>query len=238
VSSLVNRLDQRWYPEYQSFWDDRLFRENILREISKDSVVLDLGAGAGIIEHMNFRGLAKKVCGVDLDKRVVCNPFLDEGKLADAAGIPYDDQTFDVVFSDNVLEHLENPGIVFQEINRVLKPGGKFLFKTPNKWHYMPLISRLTPQWFHEFYNKKRGMDSSDLFPTHYRANSYRAIVNLAGSNGFSVDYVTFVEGRPEYLRIHWLLYLPGFIYERTVNASNLLRSFRILLQGCLRKQS
>ena len=31
---------------------------------------------------MNFRGLAARVCGVDLDPRVVDNPMLDEGKIA------------------------------------------------------------------------------------------------------------------------------------------------------------
>ena len=55
---------------------------------------------------MNFRGLAARVCGVDLDPRVVDNPMLDEGKIADAGGIPYPDAAFDLVFADNVLEHL------------------------------------------------------------------------------------------------------------------------------------
>lgn len=32
-----------------------------------------------------------------------------------------------------VLEHLENPRLVFQEIARVLAPGGRFLFVTPKK---------------------------------------------------------------------------------------------------------
>jgi SAM-dependent methyltransferase len=81
--------------------------------------------------QMNFRGLAARVCGVDLDPRVVDNPALDEGRVANADRIPYENERFDVVFSDNVLEHLDEPLSVFREVARVLKPGGRFLFKTP-----------------------------------------------------------------------------------------------------------
>jgi ubiquinone/menaquinone biosynthesis C-methylase UbiE len=121
--SLKRKIDQKFYPQYENNWDDKLFRKFIIDEISDDSIILDLGAGAGIVEEMNFKGFGKKICGVDLDDRVVDNPFLDEGKVADASGIPYPDNYFDIVFSDNVLEHLDKPIEVFNEVNRVLKPG-------------------------------------------------------------------------------------------------------------------
>ena len=76
-----------------------------------------------------------------------------------------------MVFADNVMEHLANPYKVFKELSRVLKPDGLLLFKTPNRSHYMPLISRLTPLSFHKFINKIRGR-STDTFPTHYLVNS------------------------------------------------------------------
>lgn len=93
-------LDQKFYPNFSNNWDDQLFRERILIEIRAEFTVLDLGAGAGIISFMDFRGLAKKICGIDLDPRVVDNPFLDEGKVADANQIPYPDNSFDLIFYD------------------------------------------------------------------------------------------------------------------------------------------
>ncbi|MFZ1829325.1 MAG: class I SAM-dependent methyltransferase [Candidatus Competibacteraceae bacterium] len=135
MTTLIEKLDQTLYPTYARNWDDQLFRERILQRLTPTAVILDLGAGAGIVQQMNFRGLAARVCGVDLDPRVIDNPMLDEGKIADAGGIPYPDATFDLVFADNVLEHLPDPLAVFREIARVLKPGGVFLFKTPNKTH-------------------------------------------------------------------------------------------------------
>lgn len=124
MGSIVDWLDRRFYPSFQRNWDDALFRERILDVIKPEDVVLDLGAGAGIVEAMNFKEKAIRICGVDLDPRVVDNPFLDEGRIADASQIPYDDDTFDLVFADNVFEHLDSPDTVLAEIYRVLKPGG------------------------------------------------------------------------------------------------------------------
>ena len=99
---------------------------------------------------------------------------------ANASSIPYDSETFDVVFADNVMEHLSEPEKVFQEIYRVLKPGGVVLFKTPNRSHYMPLIARLTPLRFHKFINQFRGRKAEDTFHTYYLSNSLMQVAKLA----------------------------------------------------------
>ncbi len=103
MTSLVSRLDQRWYPEHGSNWDDELFRQRLLTEIDSSSTVLELGAGAGIVEQMDFRNVAGKVCGIDPDERVLTNTMLDEARVGVGERIPYDDEAFDLVFADNVL---------------------------------------------------------------------------------------------------------------------------------------
>ncbi len=236
MSPLVARLDRRWYPSHASNWDDWQFRERILAAMPEEAVILDLGAGAGIVEAMNFRGRATKVCGIDLDPRVTANPFLDEGRVSDGGGIPYPDAAFDLVFSDNVLEHLDRPLDVFREVARVLKPGGTFHFKTPNKWHYMPTIARATPHAFHQFVNRIRGRAHVDTFPTRYRANTKTDVERLAAGAGFTVDAIERIEGRPEYLRISAPTYALGMLYERAVNLSDAFAAFRVVLIGALRK--
>jgi len=236
MTSLVAWIDRTCYPRFQRNWDDQLFRERVLAHLHHDTAVLDLGAGAGIVEQMNFRGLAASVCGVDLDPRVVDNPMLDEGRIANADGIPYEANRFDVVFSDNVLEHLDQPLEVFREVARVLKPGGVFLFKTPNKWHYMPTIARLTSHGFHQYVNRLRGRAEVDTFPTRYQANSLGDVVRLAAGAGLVVDRIDRVEGRPEYLRMTWPTYVVGLAYERLVNSARIFAPLRILLMGTLRK--
>ncbi len=236
MTKTTSWLDRVLYPRCEKNWDDLLFREQILAHLDQDSVVLDLGAGAGIVAAMNFRGLAARVCGVDLDDRVVTNPMLDEGRISDAGEIPYPDEMFDVVFSDNVMEHIADPAAVFREVHRVLRPAGVFLFKTPNRSHYMPAIARFTPHKFHQFVNRLRGRAEVDTFPTLYRANSKDQVQALAEKSGLQIERLARIEGRPEYLRFNPLTYIVGAAYERLVNSTEMLAPFRILLIAELRK--
>ncbi len=120
----------------------------------------------------------------------------------------------------------------------MLKPGGSFLFKTPNVWHYMPLISRLTPHSFHRYINRKRGRDVEDTFPTCYKANSRKRILGLVAGTPLHVEYVDRIEGRPEYMRMSAATYVLGWMYERTVNSTRFLQPLRILLVGKLTKHA
>ena len=236
MRNVVNWLDERLYPQFPENWDDELFRTEILKVVSRESKVLDLGAGAGVVEQMNFRGRARRVCGIDPDSRVEENPYLDEAKIGQGESIPYADGTFDVVIADNVLEHLEHPKRVFREAARTLRPGGLFLVKTPNKWHYVPTLARCTPHWFHQLINRLRGRHDTDTFPTRYVANTPRALERLAALAGFEVREILLVEARPEYLRIAWPLYLLGWVYERVVNFVPGLSRFRVVMMAVLQK--
>jgi len=236
MPNLTTWMDRRLYPHHAGHWDDTLFRETVLRHLRPEMRLLDLGAGAGILPQMNFRGLASEVIGVDLDERVVHNPNLDRGIVTAGESIPLGDNEVDMVVSANVLEHLARPEVVFSEIRRVLRPGGVFFAKTPNKWHYMPLIARTTPMSFHRWFNQLRGRASEDTFPTLYRANSRRDIHRISSRSGLELVRADLVEGRPEYMRISPVFYLAGFAYERLVNLTDLTDFLRILLILQLRK--
>lgn len=235
MGKLSRWIDKRFYPDLSSNWDDELFRQQVLQALQPDSRVLDLGAGAGRLPQMDFSQQAARVCGVDPDEAVLRNPHLHEAKVACGEEIPYGDESFDLVFADNVLEHLEDPDRVFREVNRVLEPGGRFLVKTPNRRHYVPLIARCTPHAFHEWFNRARGRQV-DTFPTVYRANSRRQLARCARAAGFDIREIAFYEGRPEYLRFSAPSYLVGLAYERLVNSTGLLASWRVLIIGVFEK--
>lgn len=236
MGRLVAALDQRLYPHHSEKGIHQHFRKRILTLLQPDAVLLDLGAGRGFRPAMNFQGHAARICGVDPDPCVLENSQLDEGKVLDGPTLPYPDGTFDLVVSDNVLEHLEDPVQVFSEVARVLKPGGRFLSKTPNRWHYVAIIASATPDAFHRFYNQRLGRDAEDTYPTLYRANSARDVRRIAAASGLEVADIEHFEGRPDYLRISAPTYLAGWIYERLVNSTEVLKGLRVVLIAELRK--
>ena len=235
---IVNWMDDVFYPNNKNNWDDKLLREEILKIENKEGLILlDVGAGAGIVKYMNFKGVFKKVIGIDPDERVKENPYLDEGYVGLADNMPFfEDEFFDVVISDNVFEHVDNPDLFFKEIYRVVKPRGVLIAKTPKKYHYMPLIAAYTPTWFHKFYNKLRGREPDDTFPTRYLLNSKTDQMMIAKRHGFSVEKIQAYEKRPEYLRILFLTYLIGVIYERVVNWLN-MDKIKILLISTFKRR-
>jgi SAM-dependent methyltransferase len=236
ATGLVGWLDRTLYPHQADHWDDEIFRERILAHLKPSSRVLDIGAGAGRVTQMNFRGRAARVVGLDPDEVVRGNPFLDEAHVGGAERLPFPDASFELVFSDNVFEHVADPEAIFAEVHRVLVPGGVFLMKTPNRWHYVTVLARLTPFWFHRFVNNLRGRAPEHTFPTLYRANSPGRARALGEGAGFRVVSVEVIEGRPEYLRLTAPTYLLGWLYERLVNATPLLERFRVVLMAVFEK--
>ncbi len=232
INSYFTRcLDHFFYPKFSNNWDDLLFRNLILdRAIDKNISVLDIGAGAGIVKEMNFKGVFSCITGLDPDQRVLDNPNLDEGHVGLADHMPqFEEDSFDLVICDNVFEHIQNPVAVFREVSRVLKRDGLFMAKTPNKYHYMPVISSLTPTWFHKLYNRIRGRNQDDTFPTCYLLNSKKQIVEVSKNVSFHVDFIEHYDGRQEYLRIFFPLYILGILYERIISFLRLDR-LKILL--------
>ncbi len=118
--SLVSKLDKKFYPLVGDRWDDAIFRDRLLQHLKPDMIVLDLGAGAGIIPEMNFRGKVKKMYGLDPDERVMSNQFLDAAACSTAEEMSFEDEMFDVIICQNVMEHIENPLVMLTQVKRVL----------------------------------------------------------------------------------------------------------------------
>lgn len=232
-------LDRTFYPGVSRYWDDERFVKLIKDNLQPDYHILDFGAGRGKNEMLNFGDSVAHFSGADVDNGVLENPFLDEKKLIiPGQPLDFEDNQFDLIFSCNVLEHVGQPGPVFSEIRRILKPGGVFLSKTTNKNHYVATAARCTPLWFHKVYNQQRGREVVDTFPTTYQCNSRKQVERLAQETGLEISDVQFWEFRPEYLRINPLTYLAGIAYEKIVNCSPLLEKFRAVMVVELKKMS
>ncbi len=238
MSKLIQWIDRTYYATYGDRWDDGMLRDRVLAAINPNTEILDIGAGRGGKEEMNFKGRSRYVAGVDPDPAVLQNPHLDEARVQDppAYAIPYPDDRFDVVFCNSVIEHITDADAFFGEIRRVLRPGGVFIAKTPNRHHYVASMARITPHAFHDWYNRLRGRASHDTFPTTYACNSSSDIVAVCERQELEIVKLDIVEGRPEYLRLSFPTYLLGLAYERLVNAFAMLKNIRCVIFMELRK--
>lgn len=235
--SLTGWLDRSFYPGAVRNWDDLRFAELVRSRLSVDFRILDFGAGRGKTDVLDFRGSASEIVGVDVDSDILENPYLHEKHVVDPqAPLPLEDGSLDLIYSCNVLEHVQEPAATFQEIERVLKPGGIFLAKTTNRRHYVPLAASLTPLWFHKRFNRLRGRDDSDTFPTVYQCNSRGQIKSAIAGTGLELVSIDFWEWRPEYLRINPVTYLTGIIYEKLVNSCRLFEPCRAVMVVELKK--
>jgi SAM-dependent methyltransferase len=107
-----------------------------IRQISDEARVLEVGSGA----HGLIFGFGSKF-GIGIDPLAVdykrLFPIWQKNAQTIAAigeKLPFPDSAFDVVLSDNVIDHAENPLAIVDEIIRVLKPGG-LLYFTVNIHH-------------------------------------------------------------------------------------------------------
>ena len=230
----THKLEQKYYFDISDWKDGTSEYHEILSRYtpSKNATVLEIGSGP---EDRSSAYVASRVAhldGLDIDKRVLSNPDLREAFVYNGEEFPKEiaDESYDLVVADYVMEHVEHPSLMMTEIHRILRPGGHFVFRTPNIFHYVSLISRFTPHSFHlAMANKARQRDDSsvDPYPTFYRFNSRRAVRTIATEAGLRDVELRMVEKQPSYLKFNSLAYRCGVAYERTVNSTLVLSVFR-----------
>ena len=152
------------------------------------------------------------------DLRAIVAVLVKRAREGDLPAIPLRDSQFDMAIVSHVAEHLVDPEAVFAELSRVLKPGGRLLLLTPNRWHYVPLGARLMPHRVHIAFNNWRGIETADIFPTQYRANTAGRLRALSEQAGLDVESLEQSETEPEYLAFHLVPYTPGVAYCPLVN--------------------
>ncbi len=132
LSSVYDRINQ-------FVWTEEM-REEALEwlEIASGDIVLDVGCGTGF----GTEGLVEyteNVHGLDQSADQLAKAYAKFGKRGpvrfyrgDAERLPYQDDTFDVVWSSGSIEYWPNPVTALAEIHRVTRPGGQVLVVGPD----------------------------------------------------------------------------------------------------------
>lgn len=108
--------------------------------------ILDIGSGDGVLSWLIYKKTKSQVTGIDTDKlslKLAKNKFKQleikaKFKKANAYKLPFKKNSFDLVVSAEVIEHLSNTKKYLSEITRVLKPKGKAIITTPIKLSEIP----------------------------------------------------------------------------------------------------
>jgi ubiquinone/menaquinone biosynthesis C-methylase UbiE len=164
----------------------------------KATRIVELGCGDGslVIEVANALG-AREVYGVDIDEAAL-KKAIDKGVRAyksdlNSDTLPFEDNFFDVVLMEEVVEHLINPDNAISEAHRVLRDKGLFLVSSPNlAWWLNRLVLFLgyQPYWSKcsTVYNVgKFKRDQRQQLSGHLRSYTYRALRQLLELHGFEV---------------------------------------------------
>ena len=186
----MDQLIATWQPNYVDVGTS--FRESLNTVITPESVLLDIGCG----RQTSFEDIYKKAkhrIGVDIDEYAKENTLMDEVVICDAGKLPFPNQSFDVVTAQWIMEHISDPVAFAQEVTRVLKPGGAFIFMTPNARSPFVIATRFFPTSIKQ---KLRtwilGFADDETFPTFYRLNDAATIENLfkaAGAKGMTSSH-------------------------------------------------
>ena len=133
--------------------------------------------------------------------------------------LPFVDESFDLIVCLWVLEHLNNPGATLREVRRVLRPGGHFVFLTPNMRNPLMVMNRIgkaLPSLQRRLVPRFYGRVEADTFPVRYRANTIEALRAQAQASGLDV-YDLRVVPDPTYLAVNRLMFRASVISERVM---------------------
>lgn len=187
--------------------------------------VLDYGCGVGahiaaedpFTGSLNrLRGKVAEVIGVDVDGAARDNPNIERFLPTTGSTIPLDSESIDLCVCDWGLEHFEEVGPFFEEVRRVLAPGGYLCLRTPNLLHYSSLGAWLLPFQFHHAVRRMLGHwhTEEDVFPTLYRCNTRSRLQRTLRAHGFDA-YVYSHRGESHTARAGHLFGLVGEAIER-----------------------
>jgi SAM-dependent methyltransferase len=176
--------------------DHTVVERRLLDEVLRPGTVA-LDAGCGRTTRLrDYRDRIESLVGVDVDEDAGrANPYLDEFLPVDLDNVlPFEDDSFDLVYANFVVEHLADPANAFGEWRRVLRPGGALVLLTSNRASpFMAAADRLPQRVRLAIKRRGAGAAERDVYPTRYLANTPARLAAVAAGAGFETVAVELV---------------------------------------------
>ena len=186
----LNSMERYYQQRKMKFLYD-LIKSVITEKNQIKNKVLDIGVGEGLFLNI-IKNHNKNIVTVGLDiAKEHCRRIRKRhcSVCGDAENLPFKDDSFDIVFLFDVIEHLFDVKVL-DEINRVLKDNGVLLLTTPNKYgvyEYKELV--YFPLHLRDIFNSLRGKPRS-YFPYHVKLYSKREIMKALEERGFFIENI------------------------------------------------
>jgi SAM-dependent methyltransferase len=152
----------------------------------------DLGSGSNVYVEL-FGSRFRAAYGIDADPAYLASASRPD-ILGDILRLPLKDGSVDLLTSLMVIEHIPDPAGFGEELDRVLAPGGAFLFVTVNRRFWGSRLNSLLPEPL-----KKRLLalvfkrEEKDIFPAFYRLNTPEDITRAFGGR-FALEIKSYRE--------------------------------------------
>ena len=185
--------------------------ESVLdRCASGDLRWLDVGCGHHLLPTWRFEAeqklaaRAQLLVGVDADQLSLSKHRTIRHRVRGNIGrLPFADGTFNLVTANMVFEHLDDPHGQLREIGRVLAPGGRLIFHTPNKYGYVTVLAKAIPESLKSrlvylLHQRKE----EDVFPAFYKIKSAADISRLAQRAGFAIEQIETSNSNAQFIVI------------------------------------
>jgi SAM-dependent methyltransferase len=194
LSAVKDYYEDLWerLPEDLAPPDLKVRREFLLAEVRLGDRALDLGCGAGsftaVLADAGATAVGVEIAEAALRRARERNPSLDF-RLAPVDGpLPLADNSFDVVWASEVIEHVADTARWLSEVRRVLVPGGRFLLTTPSHGRLPIAIGGL------ERFAEPLG--------DHLHLYTRRSLQRVLGEFGFTGIDIRLVGGLPMFRRM------------------------------------
>ena len=98
--------------------------------------VLDAGCGIGMyVAAFGRAGALAYGVDIEADRAKLAQSLAARIVAGSVEALPFADQTFDVVFSHEVIEHVGDDAAAIREAARTIRPGGYVVVYAPNRWY-------------------------------------------------------------------------------------------------------